>query len=502
MPEETAGEGASEDRAASRARPYDVVVIGAGFGGICMGIKALQAGLGLLVLERADDLGGVWRDNVYPGCACDTQSHHYSFSFARNPDWSRRFASQAEIHAYLRRTADDFGLRAHIRFGQEVAGLEFDAAAAFWCVRTAAGGHFRTRFVVSAVGQLNQAARPDIPGLEDFAGRQMHSAAWDSSYDVRGKSLAVIGSGASAIQMIPPLAKVVRRLVVFQRSPNWVVAKEDRPFSQLEKALFRYLPLWARLYRASIYWNWERSWPEFLEGSRRALKRTREIEDDIRGKLGDSSLVERVTPSYPLGCKRILLSDDLYPALQRENVAVVTSRLMRIEGRDAITEDGRRYALDCIALATGFTSHDFLPGVTVRGRDGADLKARWAARGGPEAYLGIAEPGFPNLFFLYGPNTNLGHNSIVFMLECQVHFVMKAVAALAARGGRCLEVTEAAKTAFQRSLEADLAGTAWAGACNSWYKTPKGKIVNNWSGDTVTYWRRTRRPDLSDFKIT
>jgi cation diffusion facilitator CzcD-associated flavoprotein CzcO len=481
---------------------YDLLIIGAGFGGLCMAALARRAGVQVVVLERRQEVGGTWSQNTYPGCACDTQSHHYSLSFALNPDWSQRYAPQPEILAYLKKVADELDLTPSIKFGASVASAVFDETTDSWKVRCDGGQTYEAQFVVSAVGQLNQPAVPEIPGMESFPGATMHTAEWDHSYDFKDRRVAVIGSGASAIQLIPELAKTVSRLHVFQRSPNWLIPKLNRAFRPIEKGLLRHIPFLMRLYRWGIYWNWERSWPEFLVDSPQAEKRTSINRAGIEAAVRSADLREKLIPAYPLGCKRILLSDDFLETMQAEHVFLNTSGIARVEGREIVTNDGARVAVDCIVYATGFKSHDFLPGMTVIGRGGRDLKRDWEAAGGPNAYLGIAVPGYPNFFMTYGPNTNLGHNSIVFMLECQTRWILKLIRNARRRGKRTAEVTEAALAAFNRELERDLAKTAWAGSCSSWYKNAKGKIINNWSSSTVRYWRLTRRVKTSDFNLS
>lgn len=477
--------------------PLDLIVIGAGFGGIGMAARALRAGLRVLVLERADDLGGTWRDNIYPGCACDTQSHHYSYSFAMNPDWSRIYATQPEILSYLRRTADRLGVTEHLRCGAGVTRVRWQDEQGQWSVTTEDGADFAARFVVSAVGQLNQPLIPGFEGRADFGGKVMHTAQWDANYDLTGKRVAVIGNAASAVQAIPQIAKVAKHLTVLQRSPNWLVAKGDRPFEPREKRRFRALPFLQRLYRWSIYWQWERSWPEFIEGSRQSRRQTEANRRHIAAEAGD--LAPELTPDYPLGCRRILLADDYFPALQRDNVTLVTDQVERLTSDGIRTRGGRQIEADCIVLATGFHARDFLPGMEVEGRDGQSLAETWDKAGGPEAYLGIAVPGFPNFFLLYGPNTNLGHNSIIFMLECQITYVLRAIARLQRRGNSRIEVTRDALDRRRRIQDHELARTAWAGRCTSWYKTASGKIINNWSAGTFKYWWLTRRPKARDF---
>ena len=498
----TASNGKARTDGMTVSQRYDVLIVGAGFGGLCMAAIAKTAGLRVVVLERRSEVGGTWSQNTYPGCACDTQSHHYSLSFALNPDWTQRYAPQPEILAYLKQVADDHDLTPSIRFGESVASAVFDETTASWRVECEGGRSYQAQFVVSAVGQLNQPAVPKIPGMASFQGKTMHTAEWDHAYDFKGRTVAVIGNGASAIQLIPELAKSVRRLFIFQRSPNWLIPKLNRPFRPIEKSLLRHVPFLMRLYRWGIYWNWERSWPEFLVDSPQAKKRTGINRTGIEAAVRKADLREKLIPTYPLGCKRILLSDDFLETMQHEHVSLNTSGIARIERNEIVTNDGARVAVDCIVYATGFKSHDFLPRMNVVGRQRRSLKQDWDKAGGPNAYLGIAMPGYPNFFMTYGPNTNLGHNSIVFMLECQTRWILKLILKARRQGKGTAEVTEAALAAFNRDLERDLAKTAWAGSCSSWYKNAKGKIINNWSSSTVRYWRLTRRVQTGDFNLT
>jgi len=469
----------------------DLIIIGSGFGGLGMAFHAARQGQRFLVLERADDVGGTWRDNIYPGVACDTQSHHYSFSFAPNPDWSRRFAPGPEIHAYLRDTANRFGITRNIRFGCNVTRLRFDTADTLWHVESSRGT-FRARTVVSAMGQLTEPAFPALPGLADFAGPVLHTARWDAGFSASGKRIGVIGTGASAIQLVPELAAEADHLTLFQRSAPWMCPKDDRDFTESEKRRFRRFPLWQRLYRYSIYWSWERSWPEFLDGSRRQKRRSREMLEWLDGQVASPELRRQMTPDYPLGCKRVLLSDTFLPALERPNVDVCTAPIRRVTPGGVELADGSSIDLDMLALATGFTAQEFLPGLAVIGAEGKELHEVWEEAGGAEGYLGIMVPGFPNFFMMYGPNTNLGHNSIVFMLECQAHFISKAIRRLHRSNKKTIAIDSHEMAGYQQTLQDELAQTAWAGNCTSWYKTGSDKITSNWSTTTLGYWLKSR----------
>jgi cation diffusion facilitator CzcD-associated flavoprotein CzcO len=454
---------------------FTVAIIGAGAGGLCMGMR------------------------TYPGCACDTQAHHYSYSFAPNPDWSRRYAEQPEILAYLERCAVDYGLGPHIRFNQEVTAARFDEAAGRWTVKTASGEGVTARFVVSAVGQLNRPAYPDIPGLDSFAGTAIHSAEWNHDHDMTGETVAVVGNGASAIQLIPHVARRAKRFLIFQRSPNWVETKNDRLFKGWERGLFRTFPWLRRLYRWSIYWRWERSWPEFLQDTPAARKKEQRLSAGIARQVAETGLSEALTPDYPVGCKRVLLADDYYETLMRPNVEVVTAAIERIEPHAVVTADGKAHAIDTLVLATGFKSLEFLAPMEVRGLGARSLREGW--QDGAEAYLGITVAGYPNFFMLYGPNTNLGHNSIIFMIECQVRYVLRCIREALGRDLLYLDLKPEAMARFNRTLQAELGKTAWAGGCRSWYKTAAGRVTNNWSTTTYRYWWQTRRPRLRDYRL-
>ena len=476
-----------------------VVIVGSGFAGLCMGIRLKQAGVEPLILEKENRIGGTWRDNTYPGCACDTQSHHYSFSFERNPDWSRTFSTQPEILAYLEHCAQKYDLFDYIRFQSEVTTAQYDQDKGHWLVHTRGGERFTCSALVSAVGQLNHPVYPDIPGLDQFKGAIFHSAKWDHSFDLTNKRVAVIGNGASAVQLIPSIAAQVSHLKVFQRSANWLVPRNDKVYSKRFKWGLRNIPLLGRAYRYYIYWLWEWSWPSFVRNSKAARKKERERCVAIQSEVNQQSLAEVLTPDYEFGCKRILLSDDYYSAIQRSNVELVTDGIESITADGLKTRNGQQHIVDCIVLATGFKSWDFLAPMRVEGEDGALLSEVWGDA--PEAYLGIAVAGFPNLFILYGPNTNLGHNSIIFMIECQVNYVLRCIKRLLQQKLHSLSVKPDAMARFNHRLHNQLNKTAWVGSCNSWYKSADGRVINNWSSHTISYWWRTRRPDWNDFKI-
>jgi cation diffusion facilitator CzcD-associated flavoprotein CzcO len=475
-----------------------VAILGAGFGGICMAIHLQKAGFHDFTLyEKAGAVGGTWRDNTYPGAACDVRSHLYSFSFEPNPDWSRTYASQPEILRYIEHCVDKYGLRPHLRFHTEIESARFDASHGVWSLRTRGGQELEADIVVSGVGQLNRPHTPALPGLESFDGIRFHSARWNHDHDLTGETVAVIGNGASATQFIPQIAPRVGRLLVFQRSPNWITARGDRAMTELEKSLFRRLPSLTALHRASIHWGLEARFFAFRQESPLSKLFEQIARRHLRRQVSDPQLRAALTPDYPIGCKRILLSDDYYPALQRENVELVTQGIERIEGNGLVTRDGRTHEVDTLIFATGFEATSFLAPMRFEGLGGRTLYEEW--KEGAEAYLGLAVSGFPNFYMLYGPNTNLGHNSIISMIECQVRYIVQCLEAMRERELLWLDVKPEVMAAFNAELRHDLSRTVWAAGCGSWYKTSSGKITNNWSSFVTDYQRRTRHPDWSAF---
>ncbi len=476
-----------------------VAIIGTGIGGLGMAIRLVQMGVDDVTLfEKADALGGTWRDNTYPGSGCDVPSHLYSLSFAPNPDWSRRFPEQAEILAHLERIADDFDVRRRIRFSTEVTAATFDEGAGTWTLDLGDGTTFTADVLVAATGQLNRPHVPAIEGLDSFAGTVFHSARWDHDHDLGGEDVAVIGIGASAIQFVPAIAERVGRMTLFQRSVNYVGPKPDGPISERTRRLLGAVAPLRLAYRASIWARFESRFVIFKQGSKLGDLGRKRFADGLR-PLTSADLPEAaIVPDYPLGCRRILISNDWYPTLARPDVEVVTDDVERIEP-DAVVAGGRRYPADTIIFGTGFKTTDFLEPITVTGAGGQVLGDVWAD--GAEAHLGITVSGFPNLFLLYGPNTNLGHNSIIFMLERQIGWILQAVRTLASEGRRWVDVRPEAQAASNARLDRELARTVWAGACHSWYKDARGRITNNWSSYTWRYWQRTRRLDRSDLRF-
>lgn len=483
-----------------RADPREhVLIVGSGFAGLCMGIRLLQAGhFAFTILEQADRLGGTWRDNVYPGCACDVQSHLYSFSFAPNPAWTRTFPTQPEILDYMERCADRFGLRPHLRFGVTVTGATFDEAEGLWTVTTAAGEALRARVLVAACGGLSVPAYPDVPGLDTFAGTTFHSARWRHDVDLTGKRVAVIGTGASAIQFVPQIAPRAGTLSLFQRTPPWILPKPDRAISEGERRAFERVPALQRLHRLWIYWYLEaRVFPFTIHpGIMKWIQR--EALRYLERSVPDPALRARLTPDYTIGCKRVLISNDYYPALLRVGVELVTDPIERVTPAGVVTRDGRERAADVLILGTGFQASERLAPFPLTGRGGRDLTG--SSPDGPEAFLGTVVSGFPNLFWLVGPNTGLGHSSMIYMIEAQVAFAMRCVRALKERRLRFMDLRPQVQAEFNQRLQERLARTVWASGCTSWYRTRSGKNTTLWPGFTWEFRLRAARAPLDAFE--
>jgi cation diffusion facilitator CzcD-associated flavoprotein CzcO len=474
-----------------------VAVVGSGFAGLAMAAKLREAGIhDFVILERAPELGGTWRDNHYPGCACDVPSHLYSFSFAPNPDWSSAFAPQREIRAYIERVAAERGLRRHVRFGAELQSAELEEADATWTLRARDGRTWIAEVLVMATGGLSRPAVPDLPGLSRFEGNTWHSAAWRHDVPLVGKTVAVVGTGASAIQFVPQIAPEVARLHVFQRTPPWIWPRPDHDFGALEKQLLRLAPLrW--LYRQRLFWAHEARAVPFALEPRLLRVASRIALANLHRHVADPELRRKLTPDYVMGCKRVLLSNDYYPALTRPNVEVVTDVIREVSRDGVVTAQGVERRVDAIIFGTGFDVQNPVGPVRVRGRDALDLEERW--RAGPEAYLGTSVPGFPNLFTLVGPNTGLGHNSMLVMIEAQVRYVMSCLDFM--RTGRLasVEVRPEVCARYNEAIQARLRRAVWSTGCKSWYLDARGKNTTLWPGPAAEFVLRTLRFDRASY---
>lgn len=486
---------------APRQAELDVAIIGAGFSGLSMAIALKKAGRSRFrIFEKAADLGGTWRDNRYPGCACDVPSHLYSFSFDQNPNWSRSYSPQAEIWRYMKESAARHGILDHITCNAPVASAVFDERDDLWRITLKSGDSVTARALVSGVGALHLPAYPKIRGLETFAGPAFHSSQWDESIELSGKRVAVIGTGASAIQIVPSIAGSVGRLTLFQRTPAWVLPRMDRAYSEFSKRLFRVVPGLQRLYRALIYGAMEMRALGFL-GNRKLMVRVEKMARDYIGRtVKDPALRKALTPDYQIGCKRILVSDDYYEAFNRENVALETAAIDHAVPEGLVTADGRLHECDVVIYATGFRATEPLAELDIRGLGGHSLAHDW--RHGAEAYYGITVAGYPNFFMLLGPNTGLGHNSIIFMIEAQTRYVMHCLGWLLREGATRVDVKRSVQRKFNEDLKAQMQRTVWQSGCRSWYLNENGSNSTIWPGFTLSYWWRTRQPDPHDFVMS
>lgn len=478
----------------------DVLIVGSGFAGLSAAIYLTQAGYeDVTVIEQAGEVGGTWRDNTYPGCACDVPSNMYSFSFAPSAEWSRSFPSQPEIRDYLNNVAADYGVLRRIYVNCELLGASWDEEAQLWRIRTSRGS-LTARVLVAATGTLSTPSLPDIPGLDSFEGRIFHSSRWDHALDLRGRHVAVIGTGASAVQFVPEIQPEVEKLTVFQRTPGWLLPRADREISRLEHWLFRTFPATQRLVRHAIY-LWRESWAVGLTKDQRfILPFELTARAQLRRQVKDPDLREKLTPNYTLGCKRTLLSNDFYPALTRPNVDLVAEGVAEVRPHSVVGADSTEVEADTLICGTGFQATDLPIARLVRGKEGSYLDEVW--NGNPRAYLGTNVCGFPNLFLMYGPNTNLGHNSIVYMIESQSRYLVEAMRSMEARGAASMEVRPAVQRAFNEELDPELAGTVWnTGGCSSWYLDRTGRNSTMWPTFTWRFKERTSRLDLDAYTM-
>ncbi|MFD7920762.1 flavin-containing monooxygenase [Streptomyces sp. NPDC059740] len=478
-----------------------VAVIGSGFGGLGAAIRLRREGItDFVILERADAVGGTWRDNSYPGCACDVPSHLYSFSFAPNPAWPRNFSGQPHIRAYLERVTDTYGLRPHLRFDSEVLSARWDADALHWQLETA-GGSLTADVVVSATGPLSDAKIPDIPGLETFPGRVFHSSRWDHDYDLRGKHVAMIGTGASAIQIVPSIQPTVDRLTLFQRTPAWVLPRADRQISGLEKWLHGNIPL-TRSVRRQLLWIIRELQVSAFTKRPSELGLVENIaKAHLRRAVKDPALRARLTPDYRIGCKRILLSNTYYPALAQPNVDLVTSGLKEIRGNVLVAADGTETEADAIVFGTGFHVTDMPIASRVTGANGTTLAEEW--KDGMEGLRGTTAAGFPNFLTIIGPNTGLGNSSMILMIEAQLNYLADYVSHLDTLGGKiALNARPSAVHAWNHFVQQRMERTVWTtGGCDSWYLDANGRNTTAWPGTTAEFRKATRKVDLAEYEV-
>jgi len=487
------------DTVAQREIAYDVVITGAGFSGLAAAAKIFRlTRCSYLILEQGGDVGGTWRDNTYPGCARDIPAPFYSFSFLQNPDWRQLFATQPEILDYLRAASRRLGLAENIRFHSTVSSAEWDGTTNRWQVATQDGRRFSARYLINAVGILHHPLTPELPGSDQFGGPIFHSADWDHSFDISGKKVVVVGTGASAIQFIPAIVDIVAELTVVQRTPPWIVPKTNRRFSEVERVRMRRSALarWRR--PAEPFWVHEKRVKGFL-GDESAMRPTHQMAvKHFERQVHDPALRAKLTPSYAIGCKRLLISSDYYPAVSKPHVRVVTDAIRRVAHRAVATSSGQLIEADVVIYGTGFDAQHAVTRIPIRGRDGILLEKAWSA--GPHAYLGTLVSGFPNLFLVCGPNTGLGHNSQIFMIEAQANYVARCIRF--ARGKAVVEVDRAAQYRYNDELQRGRVSTVWQdGGCRSWYQDAEtGRNTLLWPKPVLAFWLRTRRVRRADFR--
>jgi cation diffusion facilitator CzcD-associated flavoprotein CzcO len=482
------------------AEHFRAAIVGSGFSGLGMAIRLRQEGIeDFVVLERAAELGGTWRDNTYPGCQCDIPSALYSYSFAPNPNWSRFYPLQAEIQDYLRRCAEDFGVTGKIRFDSEVTDARWDEEGRRWRLETAAGP-LSADVLVSAMGGLTEPADPDIPGLETFEGTRFHSAAWNHDHDLAGERVASIGTGASAVQYIPKIQPHVGRLYAFQRTPSWVMPDPDRRVTTLERRVWKRFPSTQRALRNALYLAHESTVFGTIVNRRLSSALEAVARRHLRSQVTDPELRRRLTPTYTIGCKRITMSNTYYPALSAPNAELVTDPIAEIRPRSIVTADGTEREIDTLILGTGFHIFDNPAFTRVRGRDGLSLADAWS--GSPRAYLGSTIAGFPNLFLLVGPNSAGGYNSIIFTTEAHINYALAGIRAMAANRLDAVEVRRDVYDGFAREADERLSESVWnEGGCSSWYFDGNGRNAVWWPGFTWRLWQRTRRFDPSEYRV-
>ena len=477
-----------------------VAIIGSGFAGLCMGIKLKEAGIDdFVIFEKADRLGGAWRDNTYPGCACDVQSQLYSFSFEQNPNWSRVFSPHNEIWDYMEHCAIKYKVNPHIQYNAAVTSAEYDEKKACWFV-TVNGDKHEAQFLVTAPGGLSIPSIPNFKGKNTFKGPAFHSSEWDHDVDLTGKNVAIIGTGASTIQIMPQVAKKAASVNVFQRTPPWVMPKPDRAFTSLEKMLFKQLPIIMWFNRQRMYWSFEFRVLGFVINPKMMKLPQFLAKLYIKKTVKDPETQKKLTPNYTIGCKRILLATDYYQSYNRDNVHLLTEGIDTINPDGITSGDGTKHPADVIVYATGFKATEYLSNVKITGRKAKTLQEVWSDC--PEAYLGTTVAGFPNLFLFTGPNTGLGHTSMLVMIEAQVQYIMDCLKKMKRKQVKEVEVKKSVQDVFNKKLQADIAKSVWQdGGCKSWYQTEDGRNPTLWPGFTFTFRNKTRRFDHENYEM-
>jgi cyclohexanone monooxygenase len=478
-----------------------VGIIGAGPGGLALGMLLARAGCrDFTIFDREDGVGGTWRINTYPGLACDVKSHLYSYSFDLNSYWSRLWSPQPEILAYFERCADKYGLRPHLKLRNEIRSARWEGDTQQWCLTTSAGEEHRFNVVVSAVGLFTRPVLPDLAEQEPFSGTVMHSSRWDHSVRLEGARVAVLGTGSTASQLIPELAKVAAKVYSVQRSATWILPKPDRHYTPREHWVFACIPFAKRLYRTRLWLRSESNISVIEHGSEKTQDFTAIALNMLEKTVEDEELRRKLTPDHPMGCKRLVFSSDYLPALTRPNVEVVASPARYLRARSLVTEDGTERDVDVVVCATGYAAADYLGQLDVAGEHGTTLREVW--QDGAQAYLGMAVPGFPNFFMLYGPNTNVGSNSVIFMLEAQARYIVRALKYMRRKGRTYVAVRPAALAQFVAKIDRWMTGTVWTTQCSNYFRAANGRVVTQWPRSAGSFWGMTRRFKPADFSFS
>lgn len=487
----------------SKTNKIDIVIIGAGFAGVGAGIKLKEAGItSFKIFEKGAEIGGTWRDNTYPGCACDIPSFLYSYSFEPNPNWSRSFSPHDEILNYIKHCVKKYEIESHIQLQTEIKEARFDETTGSWTILDNSGNKYTANVIISAPGPLNRPLYPKVNGIDNFKGESFHSMFWNHDYDFTGKKVAVIGTGASAIQFIPEIAKEVEHLTVFQRTPPWIQAKDNKRISDKSKKTFQRFPWYQKFWRELIYWFLEyRGLSQYADNKVRANRKKRSLEH-LHNSISDKALIEKLTPNYEIGCKRVLLSDNYYPTLERENVTLETNATKEITANGIVDGTGKLHEVDAIIYGTGFHTTTYQHLYSVYGLDNKSLFDEWNEKGA-EAYYGITSNGFPNLLHMVGPNTGLGHNSIIHMMESQLSYILDYIKKLQKLPGKTLDVKSEVQERFNIKTQEELSKMIWSsGGCSSYYlRNNDGKNTSIWPGTTMSYRKQTRKINLKDYQI-
>ena len=479
---------------------HSSIIIGTGFSGIAMAIKLKEKGIhDFIILEKAEDVGGTWRENTYPGAECDIPSALYSYSFEPYPDWEYKWSMQPQILEYIHYVVDKYDIRPHIHFQKELTSAEWDEEG-HWNIKTKDGSSYVSKTFISAIGQLHHPSTPNFKGKESFENANFHSALWDHSVSLKDKVVGVIGNAASAVQFIPEIAKEASKVIIFQRSANWMLPKQDRMYKDWEKSLVRKFPMLLKAYRVRL-WLLGGGLFFMMKRGNNLLRKAyeRQTKSFIKKHIKDEKLVEKLIPKYPLGAKRVLFSDTYYPALARPNVEVITDSIKEIKKQSVEVESGETKNVDVLVYATGFKTNPFLLGLDIKGKNGTTIKESWSE--GPKNYLGITVEGFPNMFLMYGPNTNLGHNSIIIMSEAQANYISQCVLEIESKNLKSIEVKSDVINKYHDETQERLQNMIWASIDDSWYKSENGNIPNNYPGRTMEYMRKTQKVDFGDFEV-